>query len=379
MRFLTRRSTSCQSLEEPAQTGHIVDTRETPFMLSTRRLLLTASISPLIRPAAAAPRRSLTFAAFGGLFQELYEPAIVEPYGHARGETEVFYFPVRSSSQTLATLRRQRDQPELDVVLLDLASARAATDEGLLEPMTPGSMPVLADLAPAATFPGVAGRALYTEPLVMLFDAARVRPPASWKILWGGLDERSIAMPAPPDSVGIAFTIVAGRLFGGGNEKQVAENGVTAINELARGVVTWDPAPDIYHFVGDGNAKLGVGWNMPAQVYSDVMGGRLGVAFPAEGTISRVTTIGLVKGAPQPDAARAFIAYLLGADAQKIMVERMFLGPVNARARYIEGALQRTANTPERAARAMPIDWLSVNTMREDIIRRWRAIVPGAG
>jgi putative spermidine/putrescine transport system substrate-binding protein len=347
-------------------------------MQATRRRLLTASAGlgiPFLRPAAAA-RTSVTFAAFGGLFQELYEPAVVEPFGQSRTATPAFYFPVGSSTQALATLRRQRDQPELDVVLLDLASARTATDEGLLEQLPAASMPVLADLTPAATFAGIFGRALFTEPLVLLFDTARVRPPASWKILWSLLDERSVAIPAPPDPVGVAFTVVAGRLFGGGNELRSAADGITAIDELARGVATWDPSPEVYHFIGEGNAKLGVGWNMPAQVYSDRMGGRLGVAFPVEGTISRVVTVNLVKGGPRPDAARAFIAYLLGAEAQKIMVERMFLGPVNARARYSEGALSRTANTPDRAARAMPVDWVSVDAIREDIIRRWRVINP---
>ena len=51
-------------------------------MRATRRRFLSASISvgmPFIRPAAAAPV-SITFAAYGGLFQNLYEPAIVEPF-----------------------------------------------------------------------------------------------------------------------------------------------------------------------------------------------------------------------------------------------------------------------------------------------------------
>jgi len=237
----------------------------------------------------------------------------------------------------------------------------------------------LAELAPTATFPGIAGRALFTEPLVLLFDAARARPKPSWKTLWSALDERSIAISAPPDSVGIAFTMVAGRLFSGGDEARAATDGVTAIDELSRGMVTWNPAPDVYHFIADGAAKLGVGWNMPAQVFSDRMGGRLGVAFPSEGTISRVTTVNLVKGSRQPDAARLLIAHMLGIEAQKTMVERMYLGPVNARARYNEAALSRTANTPERAATAIPVDWVAVETMREAIIRRWREVIPDSG
>jgi putative spermidine/putrescine transport system substrate-binding protein len=369
------------TLEAGPRTVHIVLARESPFMPASRRRLLTASISLAlsgVRPAFAA-RRSLTFAAYGGLFQELYEPAVVDSFGGTHADTDVFYYAVPTSSQALATLRRQRERPEIDVVLLDLPSARTATDEGLLEPLVPASMPVLADLAPSATFPGIAGRALFTEPLVLLFDAAKMPPPPSWKTLWSGLDDRSIAIPAPPDPVGIAFTIVAGRLFGGGNDQHAIADGIVAINELQRQVLSWNPSPDVYHMVGEGNAQLGVGWNMLAQVFSDRMNGRLGVAFPEEGTISRVTTVNLVKGSRQPDAARQLIAHLLGADAQRTMVEQMYLGPVNSRARYLESALLRTANTQERASRAMPVDWVSVAAVHDEILRRWREVIPGSG
>ena len=136
-----------------------------------------------------------------------------------------------------------------------------------------------------------------------------------------------VAIPTPPDPIGIAFTIVAGRLFSGGDEQRAADDGITAISELANGAALWDPRPDVYHAVADGSAVLGVGWNMPAQSFVDRMGGRLGAAFPTEGTVSRVTTVSLAKGSRQPEAARALISHILSVDSQRTMVERMFLGP----------------------------------------------------
>jgi putative spermidine/putrescine transport system substrate-binding protein len=355
--------------------------REASFMPATRRHLLTASIGlamPNIRAAEAA-LRNITVAAYGGLFQELYEPGIVQPFGRAHRDIGVLYYALPSASQTLALLRRQRDLPEIDVVLLDLAAARTATDEGLLEPIHPAAMPVLGELAPDTVFPDVAGPALFTEPLVMLCDAAHARPEANWKALWSTTEKRSIAIAAPPDATGIAFAVVAARLFGGSNVIHALQDGITAISELGRRVGSWDPSPDVYRYIGVGNAKLGVGWNMSAQIWSDRLSGRLGVVFPAEGTLSRVITINLVKGSRQPDAARQLITWLLGAEAQRTMVETMFLGPVNAHTKYMEGALQRTANTPERVAHAMPVDWVAIGATREAIVRRWHEVVPDAG
>ena len=82
----------------------------------------------------------------------------IEPFRAAHPDISVFYDAVASSTQSLALLRRQRGQPEIDVVLLDLATARTATEEGLLEAPSPESMPVLGELAPASLFPGIAGR-----------------------------------------------------------------------------------------------------------------------------------------------------------------------------------------------------------------------------
>jgi putative spermidine/putrescine transport system substrate-binding protein len=328
---------------------------------------------PHIGAAQTAPKR-ITFAAPGGLFQELFEPGIVQPFSRAHRDIEVLWYALPSTAQTLALLGRPRDVQEFDVVLLDLAAARTASDEGLLEPIAS-----LTELAPSAKFPGLAGPELFTEPLVMLFDAARARPQANWKALWSTTEKRSLAIAAPPSAAGIAFSVVAARLFGGGDEIRALRDGITAIAELARQIATWDPSPDVYRLLGDGGAKLGVGWNMPAQIWSDRLGGRLGVVFPAEGTLSRVTTVNLVKGSRQPDAARRFIAWLLGADAQRTMVETMFLGPVNAHTKYAEAAIQRTANTPERAAHAMPVDWVTIGGMRETIQQRWHEVIPDAG
>ena len=359
------------------------DVREIASMKPTRRRFLTASAGLALPRAVAAQgtrRRSLTFAAPGGLFQELYEPAVMDVFANRTPGSGVFWQPIAAGSQALAVLRRQRERPDIDVVLLELATARQAADEGLLEPLTLAQLPVMAELAPVALFPGLPGPALFTEPLVLLYDAALSKPPLFWKSLWGWVDERSLAIPAPPDPVGIAFTIAAARVFGdGGDETKAISAAVNAIADLGRRTVTWDPRPDVYHVVGDGQARLGVGWNMAAQVFSDRMAGRLGVVFPEEGTLSRVVTVNLVKGAPKPEAARLLIAWLLGADAQKTMVERMYLGPVNTKGRYADSALRRTANTPARVARAMRVDWVAVNVQQDDILRRWREQVLGAG
>lgn len=350
------------------------------FTTPTRRHLLQASPGLFIPglAAAAAPRATLTLGGQGGLFQDLFEQ-LGGTFTANAANPDLFYYGVQSSSQLLAALRRQRDETRVDVALLDLADARRATEEGLVEPLTAQTMPVLNDLSPSAIFPGIAGPAAFTEPLVLLYDAAQTQAPSAWRSLWTGAEDRSIGIPAPPDPIGLAFAVIAGRLFGGGGEADRLINGINAIAGLSRRVQTWDPRPDVYHLVADGNARYGIGWNMPAQVFSDRYDGRLGVAFPEEGTISRVTTVNLVKGSRLAGPARQFISWLLGPEAQRSLVEKMHLGPVNAKARFTRASLDRTANTPARTASAIPVDWAVLDSVRDDLTRRWREVVPGNG
>ncbi len=344
-------------------------------MAATRRHLLMAPIglgAPYIRPAFAA--RSLTLAGFGGMFQELYEPIAASLPG-----SELFYYAVPSSATLLGILRRQRERPEIDVALLEAGVAHQAFAEDLLEPLTPAALPVLADLAPGGLPAGFAGPVLYTEPLMFLYDAARPAPPPIWKLLWARSQNNDVAVPAIPDSIGVALTLIAGKMFGGGDLSRIVENGIVAMSELSERIASWDPRPDVYRFVADGGARYGAGWNMTAQRYADRLARPLGVAFPAEGTVARAVTVNLVKGARQPDAARRLIAHLLGPAAQRSMMETMYLGPVNTKTKYPEAALQRTAHAPQRAAAIMPVDWPAVARLRESMLAQWREALPNAG
>jgi putative spermidine/putrescine transport system substrate-binding protein len=345
------------------------------IMPSTRRRLLAASLSaplslPFIRRAHAA--RSITFAAYSGIFQENYEPAVVDAFRKAHPGIDVTYYPVANSAQLLGLLRAQKSAPQIDVCMLDVSVAKTGTDEALFEPIAPRSMPVLAELTPKAFIPGVAGPAVLYDNFVLLYAPPQVKPdPTSWKTLWDPAYDGKIAIAAAPDIVGISFTLIANAIHGG-DYRQSVEAGVAAITEMAPRVLTWDPKPDAYTFLIEGTAALAVGWNARGQTYAKQSGGRLGVAIPDEGSLFQVNSINLVKNTREPEAARTFLAYTLGAEAQKAFTERMFYGPVNTTAQISPDALARTAATPERLAKMVDVDWIAVSKMRDAITDQWR-------
>ena len=344
-------------------------------IITRRRLAHVAATgalsAPFIRPSSAQPR-TITVALYSGIFQENYQAAVIEPFMLANPGIRVTAYPMPNSAQTLGSLRAQKAAPQVDVAVMDVGVARAGTDEGLLAPLTADALPVLKDLGERALTPGVNGVALTYDSLALLYAPGAVTPPTSWKVLWDPAYKGKIAILGAPDLVGIAFTLVADRLFGGTDYRASLEKGISAISDLAPSVLTWDPRPDPYSFIVGGSAVLGVGWNARGQLYAQQSAGKLAVSQPDEGSVFQVNAITLVSNGPQPDAARAFIAYALGAEAQKAFSERMFYAPTNPNAQVAPAALARTVASPERMQRMLPVDWLEVAKGRDRLNEQWR-------
>ena len=113
-------------------------------MITRRHALAAAAITAagVASGRANGARRTVTFAAYAGLFQELYEPAVIAAFQRAYPGIDIFWYPISSPSQALAMLRREKANPSLDAVLLDPSTSRVATAEGLLEPLTRATLPV---------------------------------------------------------------------------------------------------------------------------------------------------------------------------------------------------------------------------------------------
>jgi putative spermidine/putrescine transport system substrate-binding protein len=264
-------------------------------------------------------------------------------------------------------------------VIMDLSVAKVGTDEGLYAPLTPAIVTNLADLYPEARTPGVHGPAVTFDHLALIYSAATFpTPPRSWNELWKPERKGQVVISAVPDIQGIALTFIATRLAGGDHTKSV-DPGVKKLIALAPLVQTWEPKPDPYQLVINGQAQIGIGWNARAWSFSDQSGGKLGVALPDEGSVFQVNTINLVAGSKNAQAAQVFINYALGAEAQKRFTETMFYAPVNRKASVSAQALARTAARPEIMARMIPVDWIQAAKTRDALAERWRReIIPAS-
>lgn len=324
-------------------------------------------------------RGTITLMAYAGIFQDNYNHAVIEPFRKLYPNVAVTYAPGGTSAQMLGTVRAQKADPQVDVVLMDVTTSALGNAEGLFAKLGPAEVPALEELFPEARAAGGDyGPAVTFDHLVLVYDTQAVKPPlASLKDLWRPDLKGAVALSAPPNIQGLALTAMAERMEGGDYRKSI-NAAIARLKELAPSVQTFDPNPDGYSLILNGIVKVATGWNARAQLYADQSNGRLGVLLPPEGSVFQINTINVVEGSKNKAAALAFVNYALGQAAQKAFTELMFYAPTNAKARIDPAALARTAASPEHRTRMIPLDWTDVLKVRDQWNQRWRREVIAA-
>lgn len=320
---------------------------------------------------AAEVSGAITLMAYTGEFRENYTSAVVEPCADQLGIT-VNYVDGSSSAEMLAQLRTQRDDPQIDVALMDVSIAAIGNAEQLFQQLDPAVVTNLADLYENAMTVDNYGPSVTFDNLVLIYNTELVQPaPTSWNVLWDEQFAGQVVLTAPPDIQGLALTIITNQMEGA-DYTQTIDPAITRLAELAPRVLTFDPQPEQYTLVTNGEGALAVAWNARAQLYSDQSDGRLGVSLPEEGSIFQENTINLVNNAPNAPAAEAFINCALGAEAQGAFADAMFYAPVNSTVELSEEVLARTASSPELVETMIPVDWALIGEVRDDWLDRWR-------
>jgi putative spermidine/putrescine transport system substrate-binding protein len=339
-------------------------------MKTIARITAAALAIGLVSQPAFA-ESTLRLVGYSGLFQERYTKAVIEPFMKANPDIKVEFFPLQGSAQMLGMLRAQKASPQADAVIMDVSVAKTGTDEGLFDKVDESVSKHVAELFPNARFPNVAGVGVTFDNLVLISNTELVKtPPTSWDALKDPAYKGKVAMFGAPDLIGVGLTLVLDKAAGGTDYLANVDKGIAALAEIAPNVQTWDPKPEVYPAVVNGQVALGVGWNARAQVFADTSNGRLRATLPKEGSLFQINTINLVKGAPNSEAAKKFVDYALSPEAQKAFTEAMYYAPTNSKAQIAEEALKRTAASS--MDRVMNVDWIALAKVRDSIIEQWR-------
>src|SRR5262245_2481442 len=115
-----------------------------------RRTFVLGAAASLVTATAArsqTPSGTINLMSYGGIFQDNYVKAVVEPFQQASG-VKVNYNAATTSAQMLGTLRAQKADPQIDVVIFDVTTSTIGNAEGMFSRITPQEAPSLDDLYP---------------------------------------------------------------------------------------------------------------------------------------------------------------------------------------------------------------------------------------
>ena len=155
---------------------------------------------------------------YGGTFGRFWTQFIIEPF-EKRYNAKVSQ--VQSLTfDTLAKLRAQKDNPQIDVWLMADQGAVIAKNEGLVEPLSVEKVPNLAQLVPKARVAGDPYAEFLFVALALTYNTQKIKTaPTSWDDLWKPAYKGHVVLPDINACCGHLLMLKLAAMNGGGIDK----------------------------------------------------------------------------------------------------------------------------------------------------------------
>ncbi|MFT3942265.1 MAG: ABC transporter substrate-binding protein [Ancrocorticia sp.] len=338
---------------------------------STVALLTLAGCS---NGGASSDGAEVNIIAYSGVWEEQYRKAVIDPFQDAHPDIKINYVSKRSSAEMLSALQGQQGKPMTDVSIMDISVSTSGNNQEIFEKLTEEQVPNLARVKDEFRNADGFGPAVNVDAVALLYDTAVVgEAPTSWSILWEPEYKGKVSVVAPPSLLGISLTAIASTMEGE-DYMQSIDKATAKLVELAPNISSFAPNPDEYQSIITGQTVFGLGQNGRGQYYADESGGKLGVAFPEEGTAYQINTINLVKDAPNAEAATTFIDYALSAEAQTAFAEALFYAPTVDNATLSDDVASRVVPT-DGSLNIIPLDVNFLAANRDAWTDMWKRMV----
>jgi iron(III) transport system substrate-binding protein len=249
-----------------------------------------------------------------------------ETYEAANPEIDVRWLDM-GSQEVYDRIRSEGANPQASVWFGGPATifARGAA-EGLLAPFRPGWAEAV---PPESRHPEDLYFGLYRTPPLLVYNSAAVaaeEAPGDWDDL---LDPRwrgriVIRDPLASGTMRTVFGMVLARSVAETGDEEAGFEWLRRLDAQTREYVQ---NPALLHSKLVRQEGLVTIWELTDILFQQQRGAPLGYRFPASGTPVIDDSIGIVRGAPQEEAARAFVEWAGSPEAQRLAAERLFRLP----------------------------------------------------
>ncbi|WP_327242983.1 ABC transporter substrate-binding protein [Streptomyces sp. NBC_01320] len=312
---------------------------------------------------------TLTFASYGGIYQDGQEAAAVKPFATKSGAK------VLSDGPTDYTkVKAQVDAKNVTWDVVDADTLWAERQCGKL------FMPLDSDIVDTSKLPkGMEGKCsvpAMSYGVVLMYDKKKFgdNPPKDWADFLDTAKypgKRAIpgfasdAAPGALEAALIADGVAPDELY-----PLDVDRSLKKLTSVRSSLVFWDTGARSQQLLESGEVSMAMVWS--GRAYSAV---KNGAHFAPQWNqfLPVSDSLAVPVGAKNPKAAMALINYYLGATQQTKLTELTSYSPINsdAKPRLDELASQYVTTGPERQAQALKIDnaWWAKN--QEQIIQKW--------
>jgi iron(III) transport system substrate-binding protein len=268
------------------------------------------------------------------------------------------------SAEVVARVRAEKDNPQCDVIW-SIGGEQLEAESDLLAPYTPKEWGKVESVFKVGT-----NWLPYTG-IVMVFVVNTNMVPAnltpkSWKDLADPRLKGEISS-ARADKSGSSYMQLATVLNVYGEQQ-----GWALYEKILANFVLSSSSGAVPRFVNDGEQAVGITLEDNAYRYVEG-GGPVKIVYPEDGTTAAPDGMALVKGAPHPEMAKAFIDWALSKQAQDYLVQKMGRRPVR-----VDGAVP-AGLPPMSQIKTKPYDfgWSAAN--KQKFVAKWTELVQKLG
>lgn len=346
-------------------------------MKISRRSVVAGLLAPIAIPLRAEAKsltgQTIRVQFWGGTDGLAIRKYIVDPFVKRTGVRVIA--EEGNTSASIAKVRAEKNDPQLDVIFCDDIGVFTLQHEGLLDKLELPQMPHAKDIYPTYVIDGGYGIGIFTYITTVLYQTKLTAKPTSWNDLWNPKFKGKVLSPNISDTQALLFTVMAAKLGGGGIDNlEPAWSKLRAFR------------PNVYAFVQNYSLDAAAMRSGAAVLAADIPSYfkpyiQRGYPISAttdlkEGYFSITGSAALVKGAKgSREAAYAFIDQALTPEAQLGLAQTQWYGPTNPNTNIPTDIRPFMVYTPAQYQKAIQIDRLKLLALRPQIIQKWNEIM----
>jgi putative spermidine/putrescine transport system substrate-binding protein len=310
---------------------------------------------------------------YGGVWAKSIRESFLDPFAKKRGVNVQIEEGI--SAVTLAKLRQQKGNPQFDAVWMDRIVSDQAIREGLVEPIDPKALKNLVDVADNAIVRDKDGRIMA---LTTGFWAAGIaynreavkQAPVSWLDLADSRFSGRVALYSPENSIGLPLLVTLAELKGGGINN--LDPGFEIVKQLTKnGALFFAGSPAGANYLASGEVDIA---SLASSQVWDLQSKGFPIEYvaPKEGAVAGDIRVHIVAGAKHKELAEELVDYVISAEAQNAIADRLFVGPVNEKTKLAPEVAKKMPWGENGSAKTLRlVDPYAILDHRDEWVARW--------